>query len=150
MEEAAAAPEPEGEEGGEDPQSFQGLFREFEGDSEEEGEEKKGGEEEPAVYQKRNLFEEHGGEGEDAPPVPPEKILRRISSKKGLGSYQLGKQLSFKWTTGAGPRIGCVRDYPSELQLHALEQVYLSPGGTRGGAGDPPPARAAAAPPSRV
>ncbi|CAA6659070.1 unnamed protein product [Spirodela intermedia] len=132
VEEAEVPPEPEREEGGEDPQSFQGLFTEFEGDSEEEGEEKKGGEEELAVYQKKNLFEEHGGEGDDAPPVPPEKILRRISSKKGLRSYQLGKQLSFKWTTGAGPRIGCVRDYPSEVQLHALEQVYLSPGGAKG------------------
>ncbi|WVZ57090.1 hypothetical protein U9M48_007526 [Paspalum notatum var. saurae] len=60
-------------------------------------------------------------------PVPREKILERINSKKGMKSYQLGKQLSFKWTTGAGPRIGCVRDYPSELQLQALEQVNLSP-----------------------
>ncbi|TVU46846.1 hypothetical protein EJB05_06418, partial [Eragrostis curvula] len=60
-------------------------------------------------------------------PVPRAKILERINSKKGMKSYQLGKQLSFKWTTGAGPRIGCVRDYPSELQLQALEQVNLSP-----------------------
>ncbi|KAJ4886514.1 calmodulin-binding family protein [Raphanus sativus] len=28
---------------------------------------------------------------------------------------------------GAGPRIGCARDYPSELQFQALEQVNLSP-----------------------
>lgn len=59
--------------------------------------------------------------------VPPESVLRRINSHKGMKSYQLGKQLSFKWTTGAGPRIGCVRDYPSELQCRALEQVNLSP-----------------------
>jgi hypothetical protein len=45
--------------------------------------------------------------------------------------YQLGKQLSFQWSTGAGPRIGCVRDYPSELQFLALEEVSLSPRGTR-------------------
>jgi hypothetical protein len=66
-------------------------------------------------------------------PVPREKILERINSKKEMKSYQLGKQLSFKWTTGAGPRIGCVRDYPSQLQLQALEQVNLSPrsGGSR-------------------
>jgi hypothetical protein len=32
-----------------------------------------------------------------------------------------------KWTTGAGARIGCVRDYPAELQSRALEQVNLSP-----------------------
>ncbi|KAK9692425.1 hypothetical protein RND81_09G263400 [Saponaria officinalis] len=54
-------------------------------------------------------------------------ILERINSHKETKSYQLGKQLSCKWSTGAGPRIGCVRDYPSELQLRALEQVNLSP-----------------------
>ncbi|XP_066391288.1 IQ domain-containing protein IQM2-like isoform X5 [Miscanthus floridulus] len=68
----------------------------------------------------------------DNTAVPREKILQRISSKKETKSYQLGKQVSFKWTTGAGPRIVCVRDYPSELQLRALEQVHLSP---RSGAG---------------
>ncbi|CAN6325097.1 unnamed protein product [Urochloa humidicola] len=66
---------------------------------------------------------------EEQAPVLREKILQRINSKKEMKSYQLGKQLSFKWTTGAGPRIGCVRDYPSELQLQALEQVNLSPRG---------------------
>lgn len=59
--------------------------------------------------------------------VPDEAILQRINSHKGMKSYQLGKQLSCKWTTGAGPRIGCVRDYPSELQFRALEEVKLSP-----------------------
>ncbi|XP_077226930.1 calmodulin-binding family protein [Tasmannia lanceolata] len=73
---------------------------------------------------KRNLFEDQGDAEE---VVPEESILRRINSKKGMKSYQLGRQLSFKWTTGAGPRIGCVRDYPTELQNRALEQVNLSP-----------------------
>ncbi|CAF1934938.1 unnamed protein product [Brassica oleracea var. botrytis] len=59
--------------------------------------------------------------------IPEESILKRINSKKESRSFQLGKQLSCKWTTGAGPRIGCVRDYPSELQFQALEQVHLSP-----------------------
>ncbi|XP_057433915.1 IQ domain-containing protein IQM2-like [Lotus japonicus] len=40
---------------------------------------------------------------------------------------QLGKQLSCKWTSGVGPRIGCVRGYPCEVQFRALEQVNLSP-----------------------
>ncbi|VAI21512.1 unnamed protein product [Triticum turgidum subsp. durum] len=66
-------------------------------------------------------------EKREEPVVAREKILQRINSKKDMKSYQLGKQLSFKWTTGAGPRIGCVRDYPSELQAHALEQMNLSP-----------------------
>ncbi|XP_020679431.1 IQ domain-containing protein IQM1-like [Dendrobium catenatum] len=37
------------------------------------------------------------------------------------------KPVSQKWTTGLGPRIGCVRDYPSDLQCKALEKVNLSP-----------------------
>ncbi|XP_062209995.1 IQ domain-containing protein IQM2-like isoform X2 [Phragmites australis] len=78
---------------------------------------------------KENLF--RGGEGE-VMVVPQEMILHRINSKMALHSYQLGNQLSFRWTTGAGPRIGCVRDYPPELQFRSLEQVSLSP---RGGAG---------------
>ncbi|XP_014523462.1 IQ domain-containing protein IQM2 [Vigna radiata var. radiata] len=63
----------------------------------------------------------------DVESIPPESILKRINSHKEMKSYQLGKQLSCKWTTGAGPRIGCVRDYPCELQFRALEQVNLSP-----------------------
>lgn len=41
--------------------------------------------------------------------------------------FDVTKRLSCKWTTGTGPRIGCVRDYPTELQFKALEQVNLSP-----------------------
>ncbi|GFP90134.1 hypothetical protein PHJA_001157300 [Phtheirospermum japonicum] len=39
----------------------------------------------------------------------------------------LTKAMSCKWATGVGPRIGCVRDYPMELQSQALEKVNLSP-----------------------
>uniref|UniRef100_A0ACD5WS37 Uncharacterized protein n=1 Tax=Avena sativa TaxID=4498 RepID=A0ACD5WS37_AVESA len=67
--------------------------------------------------------------------VPREKILERINS------YQLGKQLSFKWTTGAGPRIVCVRDYPPELQHRALEEVQLSPRSGRATSRFSPPQR---------
>ncbi|XP_065849438.1 IQ domain-containing protein IQM1 [Euphorbia lathyris] len=42
-------------------------------------------------------------------------------------AFEWPERLSRKWSTGAGPRIGCVRDYPSELQFRALEQVNLSP-----------------------
>ncbi|KAK7278637.1 hypothetical protein RJT34_23671 [Clitoria ternatea] len=59
--------------------------------------------------------------------VPKKAILRRINSKKGTKSYQLGHNLSHKWSTGAGPRIGCVADYPVELRLQALEMLNLSP-----------------------
>ncbi|XP_078429926.1 calmodulin-binding family protein isoform X2 [Wolffia australiana] len=107
-------------------------------DSWEEGEEslhgdnavEKGGEGEDgsAIYQKKNLFLDERGRSDagEAPLVPPEKIIRRMTSKKEMGSCQLGRQLAFRWTTGAGPRIGCVRDYPPELQHQALEQVNFS------------------------
>ncbi|XP_037418833.1 IQ domain-containing protein IQM6-like [Triticum dicoccoides] len=84
---------------------------------------------------KANLFTgrgAEGGEGAEVPAVPQEMIMHRINSKMAHKSYQLGQQLSLRWTTGAGPRIGCVRDYPPELQFRSLEQVSLSP---RAGAG---------------
>ncbi|EPS59288.1 hypothetical protein M569_15520, partial [Genlisea aurea] len=59
--------------------------------------------------------------------VPEKVVLQRINSKKAVKSYQLGHQLSAKWSTGAGPRIGCIADYPVELRLQALELTNLSP-----------------------
>jgi hypothetical protein len=35
--------------------------------------------------------------------------------------------LTCRWSTGTGPRIRCVRDYPQDLQSRALEHVNLSP-----------------------
>ncbi|KAJ6406536.1 hypothetical protein OIU84_010111 [Salix udensis] len=49
--------------------------------------------------------------------------------------FDLSRRLSCKWTSGYGPRIGCVRDYPADLQCQALEQVNLSPRTTPGRAG---------------
>ncbi|KAL9249915.1 IQ domain-containing protein [Drosera capensis] len=40
---------------------------------------------------------------------------------------KMTQQLARKWTTGAGPRIKCVREYPVDLQSQALEHVNLSP-----------------------
>ncbi|KAF8020721.1 hypothetical protein BT93_G1223 [Corymbia citriodora subsp. variegata] len=68
-----------------------------------------------------------GGLQSPRPEVPKTKILERINSKKAARSYQLGRQLTLKWSTGAGPRIGCVADYPVELRQQALEFVNLSP-----------------------
>lgn len=59
--------------------------------------------------------------------VSKDSIFQRIESHNETKSSDLGKQFSCKWSTGAGPRIGCLRDYPSELQSHALEQAKLSP-----------------------
>jgi len=58
--------------------------------------------------------------------VPQKAILERIKSKSESKSYQLGHKLSMKWSTGAGPRIGCVKDYPAELGTQAMEMVGLS------------------------
>ncbi|RZR77534.1 hypothetical protein BHM03_00002646 [Ensete ventricosum] len=59
--------------------------------------------------------------------VPKKVILERLNSKRKASSYQLGHQLSSEWCSGAGPRIGCVADYPFEVRVQALEFVNLSP-----------------------
>ncbi|KAK9697246.1 hypothetical protein RND81_08G024600 [Saponaria officinalis] len=41
--------------------------------------------------------------------------------------FSFTRRPSGKWVTGNGPRIGCLRDYPLDLQSRALEQVNLSP-----------------------
>ncbi|KAJ4822920.1 IQ domain-containing protein iqm2 [Turnera subulata] len=105
--------------------SVDGVSTDSLGEDGYESSEERLGTEEQYMVPNENLLDDEGGN--EVENVPEEAILERINSKKGMSSYQLGKQLSFKWTTGAGPRIGCVRDYPSELQFRALEQVNLSP-----------------------
>ncbi|OMO94021.1 putative calmodulin binding protein, partial [Corchorus capsularis] len=82
--------------------------------------------EEDFMCTKITLFGEDDDQ-EDEKPIPKEKIMKRIDSHKGMKSYQLAQQLSSKWSTGAGPRISCMRDYPPELQFRVLEQANLSP-----------------------
>ncbi|KAK7244934.1 hypothetical protein RIF29_39763 [Crotalaria pallida] len=79
---------------------------------------------EPVYTYKKTLS---GGLQSPRAEVPKSAILQRINSKKAAKSYQLGHQLSLKWSTGAGPRIGCVADYPVELRMQALEMLNLSP-----------------------
>ncbi|OMO49322.1 IQ motif, EF-hand binding site [Corchorus olitorius] len=58
------------------------------------------------------------------------------NQKEGNGEKngKLGKPMNCKlWSSGLGPRIGCVRDYPAQLQFKALEQVHLSPRVKTGG-----------------
>ncbi|XP_058087044.1 IQ domain-containing protein IQM3-like isoform X2 [Magnolia sinica] len=76
------------------------------------------------TYYQRTLS---GGLQSPRAEVPQKAVLERINSKKATSSYQLGHQLSSKWSTGAGPRIGCVKDYPLEVRVQALEFVQLSP-----------------------
>ncbi|KAI8530913.1 hypothetical protein RHMOL_Rhmol11G0096900 [Rhododendron molle] len=46
--------------------------------------------------------------------------------------FELAKSSPCKWTSGVGPRIGCVGVYPTDLQSLALEKVKLSPQVTTG------------------
>ncbi|CAI9776745.1 unnamed protein product [Fraxinus pennsylvanica] len=79
-----------------------------------------------SINQEHNKsHQEHDETNEEI--ISEQSILQRINSHKDMKSFQLGNKLSCKWSTGAGPRIGCLRDYPSRLQCHALEQVNLSP-----------------------
>lgn len=80
---------------------------------------------EPQLSRKWSVLS--GGLQSPRTEVPKAAILQRINSKKVTRSYQLGHQLSRKWSTGAGPRIGCVNDYPPEVRHQALEIVNLSP-----------------------
>ncbi|MFS7974533.1 hypothetical protein Hanom_Chr09g00869891 [Helianthus anomalus] len=50
-------------------------------------------------------------------------IQCEIKPKRDTGNMMK----SPRWTSGAGPRIGCVREYPSKLQFQALKQLNLSP-----------------------
>ncbi|CAL9112282.1 unnamed protein product [Musa acuminata var. zebrina] len=63
---------------------------------------------------------------ENEEPKEPKK-QSDASREKAAMAFDLGRRLSCRWTTGAGARIGCVRDYPADLQSKALEQVNLSP-----------------------
>lgn len=84
--------------------------------------------EEDFMFTKLNLFDDEDQEEEDEKPmIPKETIMQRIDSHKGMKSYQLAQHLSTTWSTGAGPRIGFMRDYPSELQFRVLEKANLSP-----------------------
>ncbi|CAI9286091.1 unnamed protein product [Lactuca saligna] len=60
---------------------------------------------------------------------------------QGLTNGPISARMSCKWASGTGARIGCVRDYPTELQFRALEQVNLSPRTITGNFGPVPSPR---------
>lgn len=97
----------------------------------------------PSGIYKRTLS---GGLQSPRAEVPKKAILQRINSKKASSSYQLAQQLSRTWSTGAGPRIGCIADYPIELRLQALELTNLSPRLPRVPGYISPPIRSASVP----
>ncbi|EOY29932.1 hypothetical protein QUC31_020515 [Theobroma cacao] len=74
--------------------------------------------------------------------ISTESLQRSVGSgaaNVGAPAFNMAKRLSCKWTSGVGPRIGCVRDYPTQLQSEALEQVNLSPRATPGRFGNSGP-----------
>jgi hypothetical protein len=54
----------------------------------------------------------------EPPATPPANVAAAEHGKN---------HLMCRWSTGTGPRIRCVRDYPQDLQSRALEHVNLSP-----------------------
>lgn len=66
-------------------------------------------------------------QAEDTNTTDEDGITEETKTATKHQMFDMGKRLSCKWNTGTGPRIGCVRDYPAELQSRALEQVNLSP-----------------------
>ncbi|CAH9065081.1 unnamed protein product [Cuscuta epithymum] len=60
------------------------------------------------------------------PAVSHEDVNKAADNMK-RPVFDLAKRMSCKWSSGVGPRIGCVRDYPMDLQTQALEKVNLSP-----------------------
>ncbi|KAI3787108.1 hypothetical protein L1987_41322 [Smallanthus sonchifolius] len=66
-------------------------------------------------------------ESKPKPLVIPTRPVDILRTPTHASLNRLANRLSCKWTSGTGPRIGCVRDYPAELQSRALEQVNLSP-----------------------
>ncbi|KAK9014145.1 hypothetical protein V6N11_005314 [Hibiscus sabdariffa] len=59
--------------------------------------------------------------------IPKEQKQAETSADKNTDAMHAREKERYKWSTGVGPRIGCVRDYPAHLQFKALEHVNLSP-----------------------
>ncbi|XP_042002068.1 IQ domain-containing protein IQM4-like [Salvia splendens] len=93
----------------------------------------------PSFHKPQYAEESTTGRGFSALEIPcKDSLLEKLMTENQRSSSddsplespteeERGKQLSWNWSTGAGPRIGCVRDYPWRLQERALEDVKLSP-----------------------
>ncbi|XP_071706266.1 IQ domain-containing protein IQM2-like [Rutidosis leptorrhynchoides] len=73
------------------------------------------------------LLSDDDEEEDEAISIHKQKIKETNDNNNNKFQFQLGRQSCCIWSTGAGPRISCLRDYPAELQSHALEQANLSP-----------------------
>ncbi|KAL1222338.1 IQ domain-containing protein IQM1 [Cardamine amara subsp. amara] len=80
-----------------------------------------------SVNEEYSSFKSAYEEEEERKEVSEEVEMPAEQEERTRPVFDPTKRLSCKWTSGYGPRIGCVRDYPVELQAQALEQVSLSP-----------------------
>ncbi|XP_020872441.1 IQ domain-containing protein IQM1-like [Arabidopsis lyrata subsp. lyrata] len=80
-----------------------------------------------SVNEEYSSFKSTADEEEERKEVSEEIEMPSEQEERARHVFDPVKRLSCKWTSGYGPRIGCVRDYPMELQAQALEQVSLSP-----------------------
>ncbi|VVB10595.1 unnamed protein product [Arabis nemorensis] len=80
-----------------------------------------------AVNEEYSSFKSTADEEEEPKEVSEEVEMPSEQEERARRVFDPAKRLSCKWSSGVGPRIGCVRDYPMELQAQALEQVSLSP-----------------------
>ncbi|CAI8584071.1 unnamed protein product [Vicia faba] len=84
------------------------------------------------TYSTKSLNDMNEPQQTKVPPTPKinasdNNNVTTIHKMDVVAAFNATRRLSCKWSTGAGPRIGCVRDYPEHLQSKALEQVNLSP-----------------------
>ncbi|CAA0825816.1 calmodulin-binding family protein [Striga hermonthica] len=82
---------------------------------------------EPAFQQFIHAIENENSRDSDEESKNEEIIREEHMSTTKMKELKSFQHTSCRWSSGAGPRIGCVRDYPWRLQCHALEQMNLSP-----------------------
>lgn len=71
------------------------------------------------------LFLKIKGEGKES---WKENMKKKMNSCRGYVSYGLAEQLTSRWSTGAGARIGFMKSCPpKELRFRILEEANLSP-----------------------
>ncbi|RLN24669.1 IQ domain-containing protein IQM1 [Panicum miliaceum] len=69
----------------------------------------------------------HDDEAVESQPVELPELDIVKEAEDAAGPKVMASRPSFKWSTPTGARIGCLRDYPADVQSMALEQVNLSP-----------------------
>ncbi|RLN28329.1 hypothetical protein C2845_PM05G27010 [Panicum miliaceum] len=89
----------------------------------------------PSLKRKQASDVEPSSQQEEEPKKTPGPTAMAVTEEGAVAPPEVADAVSgetsgrpqVKWTSGVGARIGCVRDYPAELQSRALEQVNLSP-----------------------